>query len=197
MKMEESKNQIGDNNIKSIGNEKEKKISPGFQMNTIGIDIVNAMVDDAVFSKTVQDDNESSNDIVQNIIEEVLVTNIIQDDRNLPGTQEESNNCTKNNTVITDENDTKSDLSNNKISNIDILNSTSNVAKTSIVNEQNISSNESIKKNSLAAEKLQQNSMSNEVPEVVDLSSEEDKDATGSTDEKNSDDETGRNQLMK
>ena len=135
MKMEESKNQIGDNNIKSIGNEKEKKISPGFQMNTIGIDIVNAMVDDAVFSKTVQDDNESSNDIVQNIIEEVLVTNIIQDDRNLPGTQDESNNCTKNNRVITDENDTKSDLSNNKISNIDILNSTSNVAKTSIVNE--------------------------------------------------------------
>ena len=105
------KNEIKDTDIDNISKGKEVS-SPNFKIKDKGIDIVRSIVDDNIIPKFSHGDNNSSNDIVQNIIEEVLVTNVINVDRNVSETRNKLSDCLQITESISDEKEEINNLSN-------------------------------------------------------------------------------------
>ena len=176
MKMERYKNEIVATEVKE-GTKEIKKTSTDFEINTIGRDIVRAIVDETIVPKIIQEDIQDSKDVVQNIIEEVLVSNII--------------NCDSKTDVLKT-NDTNVNYTRETIANKnDNINKKFNNTDTSILINNKVSSSNASDNNDKNAEvNLLSNSFSIKKTEVVDLGSEEDKNTNSSSDE-NSDDETG------
>ena len=161
--MEQCENEIKSTNVK---NETTEKDSSDYKMNANGIDIVRAIVDETIVSKIIQKDAENSKIVVKNIIEEVLVTEII--------------NCNSN-TNVSETNSTQHD---SKSIDKNFSASTSDSYITADHKSSSEKENETSALDSVPKDKSQKGTN-------VDIASEEDKD-TNSSDE-NSEDETGMN----
>ena len=175
MKMERYKNEIADTEDKK-GTKEIEKTSADFEINSIGRDIVRAIVDETIVPKIIQQDMQDSKDVVQNIIEEVLVSNIISCDSETDVLKTNDTNVNYTRATIANKNDTI----NKKFNNTD----------TSILINNTVKSSNTSDNNDNVGENLVSNSFSIKKTEVVDLGSEEDKNTNSSSDE-NSDDETG------
>ena len=176
MKMERYKNEIADTENKEGTKEKEKKRTE-FEINTIGRDIVRAIVDETIVPKIIQEDIRDSKNVVQNIIEEVLVSNIINCDTKTDVLKTNDTNVNYKRKTIANKNDTINKKFNNTDTSI-LINNTVTSSNTSDNNDKNAELN------------LLSNSFSIKKTEVVDLGSEDDKNTNSSSNE-NSDDETG------
>ena len=176
MKMEGYKNKIVDTEDTKGTKEIEEK-SSDYEIDTIGRDIVRAIVDETIVPKIIQEDIQDSKDVVQNIIEEVLVSNIINCDNktNVLKTNDTNVNHTKEN--IANKDDTISKKFNNTDTSI-LINNIVPSSNSGDNNDKNTEVN------------LVSNSFSINKTEVVDLGSEEDKNTNSSSDE-HSDDEKG------
>ena len=175
MKMERYKNEIADTEDKK-GTKEIEKTSADFEINSIGRDIVRAIVDETIVPKIIQQDMQDSKDVVQNIIEEVLVSNIISCDSETDVLKTNDTNVNYTRATIANKNDT--------------INKKFNDTDTSILTNNTVKSSNTSDNNDNVGENLVSNSFSIKKTEVVDLGSEEDKNTNSSSDE-NSDDETG------
>ena len=189
MKMEEHKYEINDTDIAGISKGKEVT-SPNFKTNDKRIDIVRSIVDDNIIPKFSHGDNKTSNDIVQNIIEDVLVTNVINLDKNVSETRNTLSDSFQITECITDKNEEINNLSNDDIIDTHKSNTTKGMVSNCKSAEKTLSMNEPKQNDNAPLVELSTKSQSSKTTELVDLSSEEDKNTNSCSDE-NSDDETG------